>query len=455
MQQAGSPRLRSKEFTEIVMSFNFDGKKLAVVGMARSGMAAAEILSRRGASVTLYDGKGAESLGAQLQWATENGIRCITSAESVSPADIAIISPGVRINSAIVQSIKAQGIELWGEIEAAYRISNAPILAVTGTNGKTTTALLLAEMLRAAGIITYAGGNIAAGALTQPLIAAADIAAGTDAIVAEISSFQLESIVDFRPRIAAVLNITPDHQDRQSWDEYVSSKWRLFENQGEGDTAVISRSLPVPSTAPSLPSHVIYFDEMDVPAWIEQTCLPGIHNRLNVLAAAAMASSFGVPEAAIKETALTFTGVIHRLEFIAKHNGVTYINNSMCTNNAAFASSLEAIEGPKIIIAGGVFKGGDMTPIAEALSLNNTNLLVAFGRSGQQIAEVVRAKTEVNVAVTDDLAAATAIAAEKAISGDTVILNPGCASFDQFNDFEHRGNDFKALVNSLIRTTSR
>jgi UDP-N-acetylmuramoylalanine--D-glutamate ligase len=168
-----------------------------------------------------------------------------------------------------------------------------------------------------------------------------------------------------------------------------------------------------------------------------------------------MASSFGVPEAAIKETALTFTGVIHRLEFIAKHNGVTYINNSMCTNNAAFASSLEAIEGPKIIIAGGVFKGGDMTPIAEALSLNNTNLLVAFGRSGQQIAEVVRAKTEVNVAVTDDLAAATAIAAEKAISGDTVILNPGCASFDQFNDFEHRGNDFKALVNSLIRTTSR
>jgi UDP-N-acetylmuramoylalanine--D-glutamate ligase len=437
------------------MLYDFEGKRIAVVGIARSGMAAADVLSRRGASVILYDGKSADQLVSQLEWAEINGIQCVTAAEAVGPADIAIISPGVRITSPIVRSILDQKIELWGEIEAAYRISQAPILAVTGTNGKTTTALLLAEMLRIAGKITYAGGNIAAGNIAQPLIEAAESASADDAIVAEISSFQLESIVEFRPSVAAILNITPDHQDRQSWKDYVASKWRLFEKQRDDDTAVLSCAVPRPAGQPSLPPNVVYFDDQPMPGWIDQILLPGAHNRSNILAASAMAHAFGVPESSIKEASLTFKGVVHRLEYVGEIDDVKYINNSMCTNNAAFASSLEAITAPKIVIAGGVFKGGDMTPIANAISNNNVKLLVTFGRSGPVIADVVRSNSDVKVAVTPDLQSALAVSSSEAVVGDTIILNPGCASFDQFKDFEHRGDTFKSIVLALRKVTSK
>ena len=168
-----------------------------------------------------------------------------------------------------------------------------------------------------------------------------------------------------------------------------------------------------------------------------------------------MAHAFGVPESSIKEASLTFKGVVHRLEYVGEIDDVKYINNSMCTNNAAFASSLEAITAPKIVIAGGVFKGGDMTPIANAISNNNVKLLVTFGRSGPVIADVVRSNSDVKVAVTPDLQSALAVSSSEAVVGDTIILNPGCASFDQFKDFEHRGDTFKSIVLALRKVTSK
>jgi UDP-N-acetylmuramoylalanine--D-glutamate ligase len=431
------------------MSYDFAGKKIAVVGIARSGMAAAEVLSRRGALVTLYDGKDAALLAPQLDWARENGIQAVSLANTIAPSDIAVVSPGIRADAPIIRSIRDQKIELWGEIEAAYRVSEAPILAATGTNGKTTTVLLLAEMIRAAGRVAYPAGNIAAGDLALPLIAAADRAERTEAIVAEISSFQLETIQSFRPAVAAILNITPDHEDRQTWREYVASKWRIFENQSDGDTAVLSTYVPVPFPAPHLPPNVIYFDKAMEPTWLNDLKLPGKHNRLNALAASAMAASFGIPKSAIQAAATSFKGVVHRLEYISEVDGVTYINNSMCTNNAAFSSSLESLVGPKIVIAGGVYKGSNMLPIAQAVARNSVKRVVAFGRSGKDIADTIAGNTDVEIIAVDDLSAAFERAVIGAISGDTIILNPGCASFDQFRDFEHRGDEFKALVNSL------
>jgi UDP-N-acetylmuramoylalanine--D-glutamate ligase len=431
------------------MKNDFNGKRLAIVGMARSGMAAADVLSRRGAVVTLYDGKSKEQLVDAIRWAEEKGITVKTSADAIGPADLAVVSPGVRLGSPIFKSIVDQNIEWWGEIEAAYSISDAPILGVTGTNGKTTVALLLAEMIRASGRTAFAAGNIAAGSLAQPLIAAADTADASDAIVAEISSFQLETIRNFKPAVAAILNITPDHQDRQTWTEYVDAKWRIFENQEGTDTAVLSSDTPPASHFAHLPANVVYYDAASAPEWIGRIKLLGNHSQLNVLAASSMAGAFGVDEESIKRAALDFKGVVHRLEFVAEVGGVAYINNSMCTNNAAFANSLEALPGEKIVLTGGVYKGGDMRQLADAVSRNNVRLVVAFGRSGPDIADIVRSETNVDVLEAIDIAESLALANEKAKKGDIVILSPGCSSFDQFKDFEERGDVFKSLVKSL------
>jgi UDP-N-acetylmuramoylalanine--D-glutamate ligase len=436
------------------MAYDFNGKKVAVIGMARSGLAAAEVLTLRGAEVVLYDSKPAEDLATALRNASELGVRAVTLATDIEAADIAIVSPGIRINAPIMDAIRHKKVSIWGEIEAAYRIADAPILAVTGTNGKTTTALLLAEMLRADGITTFAAGNIAAGSLAMPLISAAHKAMATNAIVAEISSFQLETIDTFKPRVASILNITSDHQDRQDWDSYVASKWRIFENQDANDTAVFRRDTPLPSTPITLQGNVIYLDQVAHPPWLNQIHLPGEHNKANTLAALGMAKAFGVDDNAIAQAALLFGGVVHRLEYVDTIDGVTYINNSMCTNNAAFSSSLSALPGRKIVLAGGVFKGGDMTPIADAVAENDVALLVLFGRSGQAIADTVRSQTTVRTAVVHDLSEAVEVGAEKASRGETVVLNPGCTSLDQFKDFEDRGDQFKSIVSTLRKVRS-
>ncbi len=456
------------------MDTEFKNKTIAVVGLARSGLACCRVLTQLGATVIPYDGKPAEVLTDALAEVAALGLTPVVGGAPLdySILDYVVTSPGVRKDAAVLQDAVGAGVPVLGEIEAAYRIARAPILAITGTNGKTTTTLLLGEMLKAAGINTYVAGNIAAGDIALPLIEAAYAAPPEAAIVAEISSFQLEWISTFRPKVAALLNLSPDHGDRQTWEEYVAAKWRLFENQTRDDFAVIGASLAsipqenslcavqwgfgypcfqeqrVTTDGVAIRIDFNLSDEVDY-AYVCKTSevkLPGAHNLENIMAAAAMATAFGVGIEPIRQVATTFTGVVHRLEYVDTIDGVKYVNNSMCTNADAFEKSLQALPEPKVVIAGGVFKGGDVATLADAVVKNNVKALVLIGRSAPQIEAAARAAGYESVHRAGTLTEAVTTAAGLAVPGDTVLLAPACASFDMFADFEDRGEQFKRAV---------
>jgi len=439
------------------MREEFRGKRVAVVGLARSGAACADVLTRLGARVQVYDNRPEPMLNpAHIAAVRALGIEPRLGGAPINYADtdILITSPGVPKNAPVLQDAITAGIPVWGEIEAAYRVARAPILAITGTNGKTTTAMLLGEMLRAAGIETYIAGNIAAGDIAMPLIQAAYEAGPEAAIVAEISSFQLEWISTFRPKVAALLNITPDHADRQTWDEYTAAKWRIFAYQSEGDFAVLPLPLTRAPQAASLRGKIIVSGLPEQAASLQlggQLKLPGAHNVENVMAAAAMAAAFGIGLDPIRQVATTFTGVVHRLEYVETKRGVRYVNNSMCTNVAAFARSLEALPEPKVVIAGGVFKGSaaEMGDWAQAVAGNNVRALVLIGKSSAEMEDAARTVGYTNIHRAASLAEAVQWAQGMAQAGDTVLLAPACASFDMFKDFEDRGDQFKQCVHTL------
>jgi len=419
--------------------------------MARSGLAAAEVLNELGARVTLYDSASPEKLEKALAAAKDLGIDAHAQANVVGDSEeLVVTSPGVRKHSPVLTNAAQRGLPIWGEIEAAYRIAKAPILAITGTNGKTTTTALVGEIAREAGYRTYVAGNIAAGQIAMPLIKAAANAEKDDVIVAEISSFQLEWTPSFRPAVAAVLNITPDHADRQSWEEYVAAKWNIFAHQVDGDVSVMRSDIPWPDECEQDGrSRVVYFDQISRPSWVHKLLIPGEHNIENAMAALAITGGFGIDEEIVQRAALKFVGVVHRMERVRELGGVVYINNSMCTNNAAFASSLRSVDGSKIVLAGGVFKGGSLDEMAQAAISESVRRLVLFGRSGADIEQAVRRAGFERVDRFEKLPEAVLASAKIAQPGDTVVLNPGCASFDEFDDFEHRGNVFKEIVMNL------
>ena len=429
------------------MTTEFSGKTVGVVGLARSGVACAQVLTRLGACVRVYDG----SSEAALNPAHVAAVRALDIEPCLGDApvdyaelDFLVTSPGVRRNAPVLQGAVAAHVPVLGEIEAAFRVARAPILAITGTNGKTTTTVLLGEMLRAAGVETYVAGNIAAGDIALPLIQAAFDAGEDAAIVAEISSFQLEWTPTFRPRVAALLNITPDHADRQTWDEYVDAKWSLFAHQCDGDWAVLPADLSQDARARGL--NVVAFSAQD--PFPGPIALPGTHNRENVLAAAAMARAFGVAPPPIAQVAANFAGVVHRLEYVDTQSGVRFVNNSMCTNAAAFERSLEALPEPKVVIVGGVFKGSkdEMAQVAQSVVRHNVRALVLLGKSAPALESAVRLAGFDAVTQAPTLAQAVAQARGLARPGDTVLLAPACASFDMFRDFEDRGRQFKHAV---------
>ena len=439
----------------MIMQTEFENKTVAVVGLARSGMACCEVLAALGAQVIPYDGKPSSEIAEAVATAQNLGLTPVIGGAELdySVLDYVVTSPGVRKDATVLQKAVAAGVPVLGEIEAAYRIARAPILAITGTNGKTTTTMLLAEMLRAAGIETYTAGNIAAGEIAMPLIKAAFLAPPEAAIVAEISSFQLEWISTFRPKVAALLNITPDHADRQPWDEYVAAKWRIFEFQDEGDTAVVSMALRQHEYADTVPIPLDWFGGNGLDLDLSEIKLPGSHNRDNILAAAAMATAFGVGIEPIRQVATTFTGVVHRLEYVDTIDGVKYINNSMCTNADAFEKSLEALPEPKVVIAGGVYKGDDIAKLGKAVAANAVKALVLIGRSAPEIeASALAAAGFDNIHRAATLGDAVTQARGLAQAGDTVLLAPACVSFDMFKDFEDRGDQFKAAVRGLVGT---
>lgn len=462
----------------ILKRTEFEGRRIAVVGIARTGLAAAPVLRDLGASVLLSDMASDETLGERAAEARELGVDVRTRAtpeDSLAGADLVVPAPGIPADSPLLRLAVRLGIPVLSEIEVAYRIARAPILAVTGTNGKTTTTMWLGAMLEADGRRAWVAGNVAADEVKQPLVTAAYRAEPGDAIVAEISSFQLEWVERFRPKIGVLTNITPDHQNRhRTMAEYVACKARLFAAQGPDDWAVVNAvNAHARKIGASVASRLVWFDRGNClsddsacvrDGWLtvchrgeehrlcrtEELRLPGAHNVENGLAAAAAAIVFGARPEAVARALREFGPVAHRMEPVAVVDGVRYINNSMCTNVDAAIRSIEAVDGPVVVIAGGSSKDADFTPLGSVLA-RRAKRTVLIGQAADQIEAAARAVGYTEIDRAESLEAAVDLARRAARPGDTVMLSPACASFGMFRDFEERGAAFRSIVQGLRR----
>ena len=447
-------------------------KRVLLVGMARSGIAAAELLLNHGAIPILYDAKKAESFGDEL--ASLRGTACEFHLGEdpfllMENADLVVISPGVPIDAPIAKAARENGIPLIGELELGYALSQGELLAVSGTNGKTTTVTLLGKMFENAGRVTYVAGNIG-----YPLSAAALNSKKGDVIVAEVSSFQLESIKTFHPCVAALLNITEDHLNRHgTMEQYIRMKQRIFENQTEDDIAVLNMDDPVLfKMADKIKARVAFFSrtrEVENGACVEngkiiwrwdgvvkpicdadQILIPGPHNLENALAATAMASARGVPPAVIRHTLQSFTGVEHRIEKVRVLEGITYINDSKGTNVDSTIKAVQSMKAPTVLILGGYDKHTDFMPLCrEMLASGMIRHTVVMGETARQITQTLEEVGYQSVTQAFSLEDAVQKARSFAVSGGNVLLSPACASFDMFQDYEERGRIFKQIVNAL------
>ncbi len=458
----------------------FVSKSVHIVGMARSGMAAMKALNNIGASVTMHDKKESEELDEQitackaLDIPYETGVDAYKGIES---ADYVVISPGVPLSSEAIVTADKLGIPVIPEIELAYRMSRAPIVAITGTNGKTTTTALTGAMLKSAYQKTFIAGNIVAGDLRLPLIEAAAEASERDIIIAEISSFQLERTTTFQPKIGVLINIGSDHLDRHpDIQTYAAMKARLFKYQSSDDYALLNADDPVVmsfknnikskivlfSTKNKLKDGFYYRDGLIINAESGKEMiicntaslkLRGLHNIENALAACASAFIMGAAAESIQDALNEFAPLEHRLEPVAVINGVEFLNNSMCTNVEASISSLAAIGRPTIVIAGGKDKGNDYTELGAAFN-KYSKFVVLIGIDGYMIEDAAHRAGFFNTEKADSLKHAVEIAWKHAVSGDTIVLSPGCASFDMFKSFEDRGSQFKNIVKEIAEKLS-
>lgn len=454
----------------------FADKRVAILGMARTGMAAAPVLRDLGARVILSDSESAARLNGKVAEAKSFGVDVRTGAtpdEALDEAQIVVPSPGIPRDAPILQLARLRGMSILSEIEIAYRIAKAPILAVTGTNGKTTTTLLLGEIMRHAGRETWVAGNIAADEIKQSLITAASQAGEEGVIVAEISSFQLEWVEKFRPKVGVLTNITPDHLNRhRTFGEYAGCKERLFAAQRPDDVAVINAvNAPARAIGGRVRSRLLWFDRGAcgcadsacvrggrlIVRWggeerplcrVDELQIPGTHNLENALAAAGAAIAFGIEPDVVAEALRSFRGVVHRMEPVATVGGILYVNNSMCTNVDAAIRSLEAMRRPTILIAGGVDKNSDFAPLGQVIA-RGAKRLVLIGQAASLIESAARAAGFSAISHASSMDEAVRIATSEAEPGDAVMLSPACASFDMFADFEARGEVFRQSVRSL------
>ncbi len=449
------------------------GKRALVVGLARTGVAAAEFLARRGARVTVSEQKPGEQVAEYSERLRPLGVELETGGHREATflrADFIVPSPGVPLNLPPLEAARRKGIEILSELELAWRFLRGSVVAITGSNGKTTTTALLGKIFSDSGRPTLVGGNIGTPAIT--LVEAASEAA---TVVLEVSSFQLEAISSFRPRVAALLNITPDHLDRHaSMDDYIAAKARLFGYQHEDDFAVFNADDPGSAAlAPAVQAQRFWFSRqrrLDAGAYLEgdwivfvqgarrERVLPqsviqlkGLHNLENVLAAVCAASLLGVSADVIHRAVASFEGVEHRLEFVAEIDGVAYYNDSKATNVDAALKAIAAFPGNLIVILGGKDKGSDFAPLREALA-GRARCALLIGATREKLAAALR--NGLPFEQVETLPEAVVRAAELARAGDTVLLAPACASFDQFENFEHRGRVFKEEVRKLAAVHS-
>ena len=449
-----------------------EGKKVLVVGMARSGIAAAELMLDRGAVPVLNDRKKEEAFGRDLDSLRATAAQFRLGEDPVAllrECDALVISPGVPITAPVVKAAAEKKMPMVGELELAYQNLAGDVLAISGTNGKTTTTTLLGKIFENAGRKTHVAGNIG-----YPLSSVAREAVKQDVTVIEVSSFQLESIETFHPHVAALLNITEDHLNRHgTMEEYIRLKQRMFENQTEEDCAVLNMDDPTLfKMAPAIRSQIAWFsrtqkvengafveDGKIVWQWkgsrsvicdIDQILIPGPHNLENALAASAMACFAGVPAPVIRHTLMNFTGVEHRIEKVRVFEGVTYINDSKGTNVDSTIKAVQSMKAPTVILLGGYDKHTDFMPLCrEIVASPWMSHVVVMGETARQIREQLEEAGYERIEKAYSMEDAIMKARELSQPGGNVLLSPACASFDMFRDYEQRGDVFKQIVNEL------
>jgi len=462
------PKTINRQIEVFYMSYLTD-KKVIVIGMGISGIAAAELALRQGGDVLLSEMKDTDRIRNEAKRLRKMGVTVEIGGHSediTKEADIVVVSPGVDIRK--LAFLKGSSVPLLSEIEFAYRFLNGKVIGVTGSNGKSTTVSLLGEIYRAAGLDYVVAGNIG-----NPLSAVCDIGTPERRVILELSSFQLELVNEFHAPIATVLNLTPDHLNRYVNEmDYYSAKMRIFNRHSETDTAVLNADDPTlvdlskglishkiwVSRFASLPEGV-FFERGEMVAAVgdfrdsiireDEIGIPGPHNQWNAAAAAAIAISDAVPPKAIREALHTFKGIPHRIEFVAEIDNVLYYNDSKSTNIDSLRYALRSFPNRGIVlIAGGYDKGADFSSLRSELPAN-LRCVVLIGETADRLEHLFDRVTTLKRANT--LSDAVKTANRCAEAGDVVLLSPGCASFDMFENFEDRGNQFKELVRRLIK----
>ena len=445
------------------------GKKVLVVGLGKSGLAAALFLRRRGAQVTVSDLRSAQALSKEIPSLLEAGILVEAGGHGLLTfrrQDVIVVSPGVPLNTPELVQVRNLGLPIIGELELAARFLEGDVLAITGSNGKTTTTTLCGDIFSAAGLPTLVAGNIG-----LPVIETVDQSAAGGWSILEVSSFQLETTESFHPRIAIILNITPDHLDRHgTFANYVAMKEKIFANQNDRDYLILNGDDPVVQQAASRTrSQVFWFSrskivrsgaflmngtvmyrpsEQGKPVPImplAEIPLKGEHNVENVLAAVCAACVANIPAEVIRGAVASFHAVEHRLEFVASIHGVEYYNDSKATNVDATAKAIASFPGNIHLILGGKDKDSDYS-LLNALLKARVKVVYTIGSAAEKIEGQIAGVTRVLHLGT--LEAAVDRAASEAVAGDVVLLAPACSSFDQFENYEHRGRVFKQAVHA-------
>ncbi len=447
------------------------GKKVLVMGAARSGVACAKFLAHRDAIVALNDAKPFEEWTLEARELKTSGIGCLPGDVPgwlLDQIDLLVISPGIPSKAIPLRYAERAGAEVIGEVELAARFLKGRMVAITGSNGKTTTTSLIGELLKDAGLPTQVGGNIG-----TPLISLVETSREDGWTVVEMSSFQLETIKEFHPQVAMVLNVTPNHMDRyESLTDYAGAKHRIFMNQGPGDVAVLNADDEiVASWAKGLRAHVTMFStkqELEEGLFLrgpeivsrsgkaekmllakDEMKLRGLHNVENVMAALSAGLACGAAPSLMRETIRNFKPVEHRLEFVSEIGGVKFYNDSKATSVDATVKALEAFaddDGKVVLILGGRGKKAPYEPLAQLVE-TKVRKLILIGEDAETIASELGSLMVHERA--SDMSDAVARSFKAAEAGDTVLLAPACASFDMFDSFEHRGKVFKEEVSSL------
>lgn len=454
---------------------NFKNKAVLVIGLAVTGVPLVKTLCKLGAVVMVNDLKSEEELRNSIKTLEGFEFEAILgkhpdNLDELKKLDLVVVSPGVPLDIPFIKKLREIKVEIIGEIELAYRLNKAPIVAITGTNGKTTTTALTGEIFQNAGENTYVVGNIGVAAISKALETTEE-----DVMVMEISSFQLESTIDFHPKVAAILNLTPDHLNRhKTMENYLDAKFTIFKNQGEEEYAVVnyddelcrnasdrirskriffSRKVQLKEGVFVEDHHItiLFKGEKHVVIHVDDIMIPGQHNLENALAATAMAFVMGVDIEVIKKTLKSFKGVEHRIEQVATFKGVHFINDSKATNTDAAIKAIEAVREPIILLAGGLDKASEFEDFIKAFN-GKVKKMFVYGETAEKIFATAKDLGYQEVIIVKNLQEAVLDAYNIAKDGDTILLSPACASWDMYKNFEERGNHFKKIVEDLRRS---